>query len=184
MFVRSCPFQDTLHGGFLESGVSDTRSLIFVHISSLSADVGFVRFNSAGGFSRDSFLHRKANALQHEPCCFLGDAETAVKFVRTNPVLAVSGQPHSRKPLVQANGRVLKDRSDLNGKFLFRVGVLAFPQFCVLKKSNFLGTTLRTSDATRPAERDQELQTGLRIAEISNRFKKRFRCFHTLNLAP
>jgi hypothetical protein len=179
--VRS---KTTLHSGFLESRMADTCALIFVHVSRLSTDIGFVCFNSAGELSSDSFLHRETNTLQHEPRGFLRDAEATVKLVRANPVLAIRGQPHSRKPFVQSNRRILKDRCDFDRKFLAWMSVLAFPQFCVLKKRHFLGAAMWTDHATRPTQRDQKLQTGIGIREISDSLKKRFRCFHERKIHP
>src|SRR5439155_16046779 len=102
----------------------------------------------------------------------LSDTKTAVKLVRTNPVLAVSGEPHSRKPFVQANRRILKDGADLHRKLLFGMRVPALPQFSVFKKRHVLRTAMRTLHATRPAQRHEKLQTGIGIREISDGLKK------------
>src|SRR6266568_797469 len=111
VLVWRCAFQDALHRSFLKSGVTHSGSLVFVHVASLSTDISFICFYLAAKLPADSLLHRKANALQHEPSRFLSNAETTVKLVRTDSILAVGREPHCRKPFVQANRRVLKDRS-------------------------------------------------------------------------
>src|SRR5436190_3440217 len=122
-------FQNALHGGFLESGMANACALVFVHVARLRAYIRFICFNVARELCSKSLLHRKTNALQHEPSGLLSDTKTTVKLIRANPVLAVSSQPHCRKPFIQTDRRILEDRSDLYRKLLFRMRVFALPQF-------------------------------------------------------
>jgi hypothetical protein len=161
-----------------------TPVLILVHVARLCADIGFVRFNSSGEFATESLLHREADSLQHKPSGLLSNTETTVKLVRTDSIFAVRGQPHRRKPFVQADRRVLEDRSDFHRKLLSRMRVFALPQFGVFKKRHLLGATLRTDDAMRPAQRDQKFQTRVGVREISDCLKKRFRCVHMRRIHP
>src|SRR6266542_556240 len=177
-FITLPALKNALHWSLGDTSVSYARSTILVHVASLSADVGFVCFNVARELANDSFLHRKTDALQHEPRRLLSNTQTTVKLIRANSILAVSGQPHCRKPFVETDRRIFKDRSDLHRKLLFRMRVLALPQFRVFKKRHFLGATMRTLHATRPAQSDKKLQTHIGVREISDSFKKRFRCFH------
>ena len=41
-----------------------------------------------------------------------------MNFPRTDTVLGVDDHPHRAKPLVQTNGRILKDRALLDGELL------------------------------------------------------------------
>jgi hypothetical protein len=51
-------------------------------------------FAHASHFGNGSFLHGQPDTLQHEPSRFLSDAETAVKLVGTDSVLAVTHEAH------------------------------------------------------------------------------------------
>lgn len=82
----------------------------------LSADEGFVRFDGAGERVIGLVLHPKTNAVQHEPRRLLRDLERPSEFVRRDTVTVARDQPNGGKPLVEPDGRVLKDRADLGGK--------------------------------------------------------------------
>src|SRR5579872_2768607 len=56
--------------------------------------------------------------MQNEPRRFLGDAESLAQLVRANPVFASDQLPESREPLGQRDGRVLKDRVNLDAELL------------------------------------------------------------------
>src|SRR5262245_54616885 len=94
--------QQAEHGS-LSSAASTTmefrRTLRFVHIPRKSADVGLVNFDSftfPAHYFEAAVLHRQTNPVEHEPRGFLSDLQSAMKFVRTNPVLAVNEKPRRR----------------------------------------------------------------------------------------
>src|SRR6266849_3319264 len=182
VLVRSCPFQDALYSSFLKPCVSNTRAFIFVHVSSFGADVGFVCFTSALHFREAALLHSEPDALQHEPRGVLSYSDITRDLVGTDSILAVSSEPHCRKPLVQSNWRIFKDRSNFNGKFLPRMVRLALPQFCVGKERHFTRTASRTHNTGSPANVFKEVVASLGIAEISNRLQEGFMCVHAINL--
>ena len=53
---------------------------VLVHVPCLLTYEGLVNLNPSSGFFKGAFLHRKADALKHEPCCLLGDANATMEF--------------------------------------------------------------------------------------------------------
>lgn len=97
-----------------------------------------------------------------------------------NAVLRIGYQPHRRKPDVKTERAVFKDGTDTNAELSSTA--LAFPETARTDEANILTAATRAGNAVRPSHRDGELETGLRVAEIANRFKKGFGeivvCFH------
>ena len=60
MFVGRCPFQDALHCGLFESGVSNACALILVHVTGFCTDIGLVCLNIAGELSSDALVPRRS----------------------------------------------------------------------------------------------------------------------------
>ncbi len=89
-----------------------------VHVAGLAADVGLVNFNLTREHGEALRLHRKPDALEHEPRRLLSDPEGSSEFVRADPVLGVRSKPNGREPLVQSEGRVLEDRAELDAELL------------------------------------------------------------------
>src|SRR5207244_3835817 len=103
-FTGSRSLQDALHCGFLKSGMADASALVFVHVTRLCADVGFVCFHfSAKLAAEESVLHCEANAMQHEPSGLLSYANRAMKLIRANAVFRVGDKPESGKALTQSD---------------------------------------------------------------------------------
>ena len=101
-------------------------TLRLVHVPGLAADVRLAHFRLRHPSCRTlRRLHREPDARQHEPRGLLGHADGAVQFVAGNAVL-VHQQPHSGKPLVEAERAILEDRPGLDGE-LFPAR-LALPQ--------------------------------------------------------
>jgi hypothetical protein len=100
-------------------------------------------------------------------------------FVRANAVLATGNHPDRNEPLIQAERRVFKDRSDLSGKLALGVCALALPFALLRKKRNVITSTSRTNDAIRPAASDQIRKAIIGIVEEYNRFLKCLWAFHT-----
>jgi hypothetical protein len=73
-----------------------------VHVPGLAADERFVHFDFAIDLVEGFSLHRKANAVEHEPRGLLRHTERTMDLVAADPVLRASNHPHGRKPLVQA----------------------------------------------------------------------------------
>jgi len=88
-----------------------------VHVTRFASDESFVYLYLAPSATKfrgvERVLHRKAQALKHEPCRFLGNAKRAMKLHAGDTVLAIAEHPESSHPLVEGERRVLKDRPNL-----------------------------------------------------------------------
>src|SRR6266704_1608872 len=122
--------QNADHGNLiLGSSLSDAPMvLVAVHESGRATDEGFIYLNLTtlpANFQKRAVLHCKPDAVKHEPCRLLSDAEIAGDFVGANPVLAVGNHPHCDKPFVQRDRRILKDSPDLRSELPMMMYALA-----------------------------------------------------------
>ena len=184
VLVICSAFQNALHGGFLQSRMSDACALIFVHVARLCADVGFVCFNSARELPDKSVLHRQSNSVKHEPSGLLCDTESARKLARANAVLGINDHPSSGQPLFQSQRTIFKDRSNFDAKLFF--AALAVPNPARLHEiANLLRIAARAAHTFRPTHPRQKLMASVRVAKITNRSGQRFGnlfCVHASKL--
>src|SRR5258705_9598081 len=104
--------------------------------------------------------------MQHEPRGFLSDAKCAMQFVTADSIFAVHYQPHSGKPLLQGNRRILKHGADLERELLLGVRAIAAIQSRLLQIGDFLRLAVGAAhDAIQPANARHELATVVIIAE-------------------
>jgi len=88
-----------------------------------SADIAFVNFDDTrqfGGVVAASL----AEALQHKPCCLLGDADLRVQLQAADAFTGRYKQIHRIKPLVQRHFRSLKNGAGANRKHN-KIGIAA-----------------------------------------------------------
>ena len=195
-FLRAAPdmagydFTAALHhteGDFfiLAPRASDLSGpLVFVHVPGLTSDEGFIYFDFPAQLIEGPILHRKPDAVKHEPCGLLGDAKPAMDFIAAHTVFAVDDEPCGREPLFQWQGGVLEDRPGFQGKRWLRVPHVAFPNARLGKPSNPLGAALGTfHDAIRPAQLHHELAAVLEIGEVQNRVSECDFAVHDSSLA-
>src|SRR5262249_49365863 len=90
--------------------LTNPRPLRGVHVAGLPTDKRLIDFDGSTEHRERLVAHRQPDAVEHEPGRLLSDAERAAKFMRTDSVLAVCREPDRRKPLVESQWRVLKDR--------------------------------------------------------------------------
>src|SRR5665213_2197759 len=62
--------------------------------------------------------HRVADAMRHEPCRAVGDAERALQFEGGDAVLARAHHVDTEYPFRERNLAVLEDRANEDGKLL------------------------------------------------------------------
>lgn len=163
--ARSCNFQS---------------ALVSVHVPSFAADEGFAGFDFPGQhlFER-SFVESETNPMIHEPRGLLGDAKIAMHFVAADSVLAIHDEPHGRKPLVQAERRILKDGSGFEAGAWTIMLRIALPDASVGEISDVLGTAMRTPHLTiGPAEFHHESFAVFVIREVDDCFLKCAGRFH------
>jgi len=169
----SAAFQNSYDGHFVfcSSLSNPALALIGVHEAGGAADESFVHFDLAPAptkFQNRTVLHRESDALKHEPCGLLSDAKSAAYFVRTDSVLAVGKHPHSDKPLVQWQSRVLENGANLDGELFAGVLTLAFPHPASRNESHIVSATSGALDAIGPAPRNHECKAVVGIAEMQD----------------
>ena len=148
--------------------LDDPFALRLVHEASGPADEGFIDFDFAFQFAERHRLHGEPDAVQHEPRGLLGHAEPACQFVGADAVLAIGEHPEGGEPLVEPNGRVLKDRPELDGELL--LAALALPDAASREEGDFLGLAQRAGRAIGPAELRDEFERGVGVREVADRF--------------
>jgi len=124
---------------------------------------------AADGVNTIILTHRETDTVDHVPCAFLSDAERTRHLVTGHAVLGVRHQPHCRQPLVQTNSRVLKDRSDLDGKLALGVAGLALPYAARRNVFHCVRTARRALDHTvGPTAGDQESNAVIGIGVVND----------------
>src|SRR5271157_1045332 len=128
-------FQDSHDDGFVSETLTHASDAPFVnvlvHVAGFSADESFVGFDFAAVTaelaSKVLILHRKPDAVKHEPCRLLGDLHITGDLVATDSVLAISDEPSCGEPLIQTDGGVLHDGSNLDGELALEMMTGALP---------------------------------------------------------
>ena len=145
-----------------------------VHVPSLPADEGFIHFDFAAEFGGEATaLHGKADAMLHEPCGLLSDAQGPVNFVAADAVFGIRLKPESNRPLVQTDRAVLHDRSDLDGKLPTLMLGLALPAPVVGVEPHVRTVAVRAAyNPVRPAGLDEKRQRRIGIGEVADGFNQ------------
>src|ERR1019366_6089454 len=117
----SAALKDSHDCGFvLSPRASDWAfALTRVLFTGLPADERFVYLDFAAEFGAEEvILNSKPKALQHEPCGLLSDTQSTVNLHAGDSVLAVDQQPKSGHPLIEAERRILENRSQFQSELL------------------------------------------------------------------
>jgi len=99
-------FQHSENDSLVLSSGSGNAPLPFaqVHVSSFPADESFVNLYLAAHLATEYIvLQGETNAVKHEPCGFLGNAQIAGEFAGANAALAVGQHPERGEPFIKAN---------------------------------------------------------------------------------
>ena len=161
--------QQTLHGseGLVPGALHVFALLCRVHVASASADPSFINFNVTVELDEGTVLQRKANTVKHEPRGFLRHSKRARQFAGTHAVLRVHDHPNGRQPLFQTERGILENRADFYAE-LFRA-TTALPEAARGKKRRLVRLTARASNhVVRPAKRDHEIESALRVREVGD----------------
>ena len=170
----------------LGSGLSDTAlANVLVHETCRATDEGFVHFDLAtrpSHFHQGTRLHRQTDAVEHEPCGLLSDAQSAVDFVAANSVLAIGNHPNCDKPFVQLDRTILENGTDLDRKLAVVVDGLALPLSLILEEHNVIPATGRADyDIVRPAQLRQEFEAIVLIGEVQDGLLQGLGGFHSVS---
>jgi hypothetical protein len=156
-----------------------------VHVLGEPANKRFVGFHLAAHLQERTSLHCETDAVIHEPCGFLCDAERPMHLVAADSVLAGGDHPDCSEPLSEVDWAILKDRSDLGGELAARMLLFALPQTAGRNESNVSTTACWATDAAGPAQLDHCAQRDIRSGEVPDRFDQSLRLggrrigFHT-----
>src|SRR6266849_4121162 len=167
-------FENAHHCGLVLGASLSNPATVFigVHEACGTADESFVHFHFSAGtahLEERTGLHRKTNPMEHEPCGFLSDAKSAANLVRANAVLAVRNHPNGHEPLVERQGRIFHDGSDLDGELPMVVDVLALPLPLILKEHGILASASGAGHNTiRPAQLDHELEAVIGVGKVND----------------
>ena len=174
-------------GGYNRLAIATTamdaaRLNVLVHIAGLAADKGFVALDFTPKLPAEVLiLHSKANPMEHEPRGLLGDLDGAVEFPRGNPIPVAGNHPHGRKPLVQAERRILKNRAELDGELRLRVPGLALEHAAGSNETDILGAASRAyRNAIIPAVGGKVANAVVWIFEVNHCIQKGFWIWHLL----
>jgi len=167
----STTFQNADDGYFVFSASlsNPALALIRMHEAGGTANESLIHFDFAPAsaeFQNRAVLHRKTDAMKHEPRGLLSYTESAGNFVGTDSVLAVRDQPHSDQPLTEGQGRILKDGADFDGELALRMFVFTFPHTASRDEANIIPATSGAFDAIGPTPFDHEREAVVRIGEM------------------
>src|SRR5882762_9218608 len=157
-----------------------------VHIPSLATDEGFVHFDAsatlAAQLHHGAVLHCLADAVKHEPCRLLSDAQGAGNLAGANAVLRSGDNPDSGKPLIQTERGILEDRSHLRGELALGMAALALPFLLGCKVGNILASACGALDAFGPTVNNHVLKAVIRIREVNDSVLQCLWPFHVLRI--
>ena len=158
---------------------------IAVHIAGLSTDECFVHFDFfafATEFYGRISLHGESDAVQHEPCGLLGDADSAGHFIGTDAIFAIGDHPNGNEPLVETDWRILENGSDFDAELPMVVNALALPLPLIRKEVGVFAFTSGANNAVWPAQVYHPIQTVIWTGEVNDCLLECFWLFHVYHL--
>jgi len=172
------------HRLILTAGPSDDAlTLGGMHIASLLTDEGLVYFDFATKLVKTCFLHRKTDAVVHEPSGLLSNLQSPMEFVRTDTVFATSDQPYSTEPLFKGDWRVLEYRAGLQrerGACMFGI---ALPHTLFRKPCELIRSAARAlHDTIGPAQSNHELAAMVEVREPEDCVSESIWRFHVMSM--
>ncbi len=148
-----------------------------VHVPGLAADEGFVCLNLAGELDAGILMHDLTDAVKHEPCRLLSDADAAVHLVARDAILASANHPDSHHPLIEPQGGILENGSDFDAELL--LASVAHPDTPSLDEGMLLRPATWASNLTVWEPKvERVLESTVRIAEVNDSFLQCVRGFH------
>src|ERR1019366_9720365 len=108
----------------------------------------------------------------HEPSVFLSDVQITRNFATADSVLAIGEQPKSGKPLIQSDGGIFANTSNLDRELTLRVMFRALPSAALCVEADLIGATAGADHAVRPAPNCKVLNAVVRIGKVNDCFLK------------
>jgi hypothetical protein len=146
----------------------DFASFVLVHEAGETADKRPVNLKLSTTQLIIFIMHRKPDAMKHEPRGFLSNANGAVNLPRANPILAIRDKPHSGEPLIQSERRILEDGSGFNRELAPVVALVALPTVVFLLEGHVVASATRTDDTFTPTPSDNALPAIDRVREVND----------------
>ena len=91
-----------------------------------------------------------------------------MKLVGANAILRARDEPHSNEPLVEADGAVFHDRSNLERELATIRALVASPDPTLSSKGNPGGIAPRAANPVRPAHTDEEIKRTIFVSEVDH----------------
>ena len=184
----SAAFQNAHHGSLVLAASASNAPCPYmaVHVARLAADESLVCLDLARQFIADLFLMGETNPVKHKPCGFLADSQAPVNLPGRDAVLGVGDEPHSGKPLIEADGRILENGSDLDGKLTARMMGSALPSEMLCEKTDTGAAASRALHyAVWPALFGQIFEAVLRAGKVYDGLLKSadLRVFHVFSMS-
>jgi hypothetical protein len=133
----------------------------------LCPDECLIDFNFYAHLFERACLHYPANPMHHEPCRLLCHTNAPGYLAGANTILAINHEPHCSKPLIQPDGTVLKNGSNLDGVLL--AAGLALEQVTCLEPREPTTATTRAFNAIRPPKWQHEKDAIIDAGEVLDR---------------
>jgi len=162
---------------FSSSLSNPTLALIGMHEAGSATNESLINLDRTAGtaeFEERANLHCQSDAMEHEPCGLLSDAESAANLIGTDAIFAIGNHPNSDKPLVQLDRRILKDSPDLDGELFAGMLAFALPHPTGRDKAHVIPSTSGAFDPIGPSALDHELEAIVRIREVNDRLLEGF----------
>jgi len=112
-------FAHSENGSLSDRPASGFQLLVLVLVLFLTADEAFVQFHDAAQLRQVRPSARFPQAVKHEPCRLLRDADFFRQLQRRDAFAGGDEQVHGIEPLVQRNVRPLKDGASSDGEVQF-----------------------------------------------------------------
>jgi len=109
--------------------------------------------------------------VKHKPRRLLSDPDGLGDLATTDAILAIEDHPHGSEPLVQRDGGILHDGSDLDGELTLGMMGTALPDAAFGMEFHLVRSTCGAKNAAiRPSPYRQVINTVIRIREVYDCF--------------
>jgi|SRR5271156_4563480 len=176
------------HSHDYRCGVFAIRAMNFqttraVHLLRLWAYMSLIHFNwtaiIAAHLQEAARLHGLPDAVKHEPCRLLGDANVFGQFIAADAILAGCQHPDGGHPLVHPDRGILKDRPDFHRELL--LAAVAEPYPAGLQERVRVRSAAGTIDpAIGPAKLHSIAKSAFRVGEVNYCLLKGYRSFESV----
>src|ERR1035438_6284805 len=133
-------FHHAHHDNFVfAAGTCDFAcAFVFVHIPCFAADERFVYFDFARELRARTHTQCEPDAVIHEPCRLLSNADCPVNFAGADSVFRVHNLPHDHEPFIETDGGIFHHSSGLQGELRSVVFLATVPAAVLLQEQHVI----------------------------------------------